>query len=140
MKTSRNFNSLFDTLYGIMDNEAWTSRYSGNYMPAINILESAAQYEIEIAVPGVSKEEFTIQIDSDNNLIIAVEKGAQAPAEKQYLRQGFRTVAFRQRIVLPEDVNRNEVSARIDNGILYIELPRLKPEVVKPEVRNITIA
>ncbi len=140
MKTARNFNNVFDALYSMLDNETWMSRANGSAIPAINITESEGQYEMEFAVPGMTKEDFKIQVDTDANLVVSMEKASKASTEKRYLRQGFRTSAFRQNIVLPDDVDREKISARVENGILYIALPKLKPEVVKPEVRTIGIA
>jgi HSP20 family protein len=140
MRSSRSFNSVLDTLYGMMENEAFMARTSGSAMPAINITDNETGYEMEFAVPGMTKEDFSIQVDTQDNLVVSTIKTPKASPEKRYLRQGFRTVSFRQNIVLPEDVNREEISARVENGILYIALPKVKPVVTKPEVRNIGIA
>lgn len=140
MKTVRNYNNLFDALYGMLDNEAWMSHSTGGAIPAINITDSDQQYELEFAVPGMTKEDFTIQIDTNDNLVVSTEKKTQPTGEKRYLRQGFRPAAFRQSIILPDDVNREEINARVENGILCIVLPKLTPEVVKPQIRNIGIA
>lgn len=140
MKTVRRYNNLFDALYGMLDNEVWMSHTTGSAIPAINITDSEQQYELEFAVPGMTKEDFGIQIDTNDNLVVSTEKTVQPTEGKRYLRQGFRTSAFRQSIVMPDDVNREKISARVENGILYIVLPKLKPEVVKPEVRTIGIA
>lgn len=140
MKTTRNFNTVFDALYSMLDNDVWTYRSNGNAIPAINITEVESQYEMEFAVPGMTKEDFKIQLDTENNLVVSMEKAPKSTPEKRYLRQGFRASAFRQSIVLPDDVNREGISARVENGILYIVLPKLAPEVVKPEVRTIGIA
>lgn len=140
MKTTRNFNNVFDALYSMLDNDAWMSRSNGSNIPAINIAETEGQYEMEFAVPGMTKENFKIQVDTDANLVVSMEKTPQSNTEKRYLRQGFRTAAFRQSIVLPDDVDREKICARVENGILYIVLPKLKPEVVKPEIRTIGIA
>lgn len=140
MRTTRSFNSVFDALYGMLDNEAFMARTTGGAIPAINIIDNETSYEMEFAVPGMTKEDFSIQVDTNDNLVVSMEKAPKTNSEKRYLRQGFRATAFRQSIVLPEDVNRDEISARVENGILYIALPKLKPEVVKPEVRTIGIA
>ena len=124
----------------MLDNDAWTYRSNGNAIPAINITEVESQYEMEFAVPGMTKEDFKIQLDTENNLVVSMEKAPKSTPEKRYLRQGFRASAFRQSIALPDDVNRESISARVENGILYIVLPKLAPEVVKPEVRTIGIA
>ena len=140
MKTARHYNNVFDALYDIFDNDAWMSRSTGGAIPPINIIDSEEQYELEFAVPGMTKEDFGIQIDTNDNLVVTSEKSTQLAEGKRYLRQSFRSTAFRQSIVMPEDVDRNKIKARVENGILYIVLPKLKPEVVKPEVRTIGIA
>ena len=114
MKTVRRYNNLFDALYGMLDNEVWMSHTTGGAIPAINITDSEQQYELEFAVPGMTKEDFGIQIDTNDNLVVSTEKTVQPTEGKRYLR--------------------------VENGILYIVLPKLKPEVVKPEVRTIGIA
>ena len=140
MKTTRRYNNLFDAIYDIFDENAWVSRTAGEAIPPINIIDSEQQYELEFAVPGMKKEDFSIQIDTNDLLVVSTVKPTQSREEKRYLRQSFRTSAFRQSIVMPDDVDRNKISARVDNGILYIILPKLKPEVVKPEIRTIGIA
>lgn len=140
MRSTRSFNSVFDALYGMMENEAFMTRTTGGAMPAINIIDSESGYEMEFAVPGMTKEDFSIQVDTQDYLVVSMNKSPKASSDKRYLRQGFRPVAFRQSIVLPENVNRDEISARVENGILYITLPKVKPAETKPEVRTIGIA
>ena len=140
MKTVRRYNNVFDALYDMFDDNAWISRTTGGAVPPINIIDSENQYELEFAVPGMKKEDFCIQIDTDNRLVVSTEKHSKPLEEKRYLRQSFGTSTFRQSIIMPEDVDREKISARVDSGILYITLPKLKPEVVKPEVRTIGIA
>lgn len=137
---TRSYNTVFDALYGMMANEAWTSHTAGRAIPAINITENELQYELEFAVPGMTKEDFKIQVDTNDYLVVSMEKEEKETIEKRYLRQGFRPSAFRQSIVMPEDVNKDAIAARVENGILYITLPKLKRVEVKPEVRMIGIA
>ena len=140
MKTVRRYNNVFDALYDMFDDNAWISRTTGGAVPPINIIDSENQYELEFAIPGMKKEDFSIQIDTDNRLVVSTEKHSKPLEEKRYLRQSFGISTFRQSIIMPEDVDREKISARVDSGILYITLPKLKPEVVKPEVRTIGIA
>lgn len=82
MKTTRNFNTVFDALYSMLDNDAWTYRSNGNAIPAINITEVESQYEMEFAVPGMTKEDFKIQLDTENNLVVSMEKAPQIDTRK----------------------------------------------------------
>ncbi len=140
MKPTRRFNNVFDALYGMMDNDAWVARSTGNTIPAVNIWENEQQYELEFAVPGLKKEDFNIQLDEENQLVISMEKTVEENENKHYLRHEFAHTVFRQSIVLPENINKDKIQARVENGILFITLPKLSPEAIKPEVRTINIA
>lgn len=139
MKPARRFNNVFDALYGMLDNDAWLTRSTGNSVPAVNISEDDKQYEIEFAVPGAKKEDFNIQIDEENQLVVSMEKTVEENKDKHYLRHEFSHTLFRQTFVLPEDIKRDEISARTENGVLYITLPKLTIEPTKPAVRTINI-
>ena len=112
-------------------------------MPAINLTESESQYELEFAVPGMTKEAFNIQLDTNENLVVSTEKSEKSEnceTPKRYLRHDFGSPAFRQTIVLPNDVDKEAIAARVENGILFITLPKVKVEEAKPQVRQIGIA
>ena len=143
---TRNFNTLYKALYGMTENEAWTSHTTGRAMPAINLTESESQYELEFAVPGMTKEAFNIQLDTNENLVVSTEKSEKSEKSencetpKRYLRHDFGSPAFRQTIVLPNDVDKEAIAARVENGILFITLPKVKVEEAKPQARQIGIA
>lgn len=89
MKTTRNFNTVFDALYSMLDNDAWTYRSNGNAIPAINITEVESQYEMEFAVPGMTKEDFKIQLDTENNLVVSMEKAPKSTPENVICAKDF---------------------------------------------------
>lgn len=121
------FNDFFDT--------EWLQKAKGT-VPAINVTESADEYCVEVAAPGMRKEDFNIMINEDNDLVISMEKKSDSDEKEsnkkdvRYLRREFAYSKFQQALVLPDDVDKTKIGAKMDNGILTIDLPKI---VVKEE-------
>lgn len=117
------FNDFFDN--------DWLMK-SNRTAPAINVYETATDYKVEVAAPGMTKEDFNVHIDEDNNLVISMEKKTESKEgdkkEGRYLRREFSYAKFRQTMFLPEDVDREKISAHVENGLLAIELPKFTKE------------
>ena len=100
--------------------------------PAINVIESDKDYKVEVAAPGMTKEDFNIHLSEDNELVISMEKKTENKEEdkenKKYLRREFSYTKFQQALVLPDDVEKEKISANVTNGVLTIELPKRTPE------------
>ncbi|MDR2085957.1 MAG: Hsp20/alpha crystallin family protein [Dysgonamonadaceae bacterium] len=127
------FNDLFNT--------DWMLRTNAT-APAINILESENEYKIEVAAPGMTKEDFCVRIDDDNNLVVAMEKKQENAEEKRdshYLRREFSYTKFEQRMILPKNVDREKIAAKMENGVLNVSIPKLKEEEIKKNLRMIEI-
>ena len=100
--------------------------------PAINVLENENEYIVELAAPGLRKEEFDISINNDGDLVIKMEKKNEVKDEKaHYLRREFAYSKYEQTLILPDDVNKDEVGARMSDGVLNITLPKLNKTVQK---------
>jgi len=128
------FNDLFD---GEMLNQ-----YAGNTVPAINVKESQNAYTVEVAAPGMTKEDFDVRIDEENNLVISLEKKSteeENKTEERYLRREFRYAKFQQTMILPDDVDKERIGARCDKGILTVDLPKMTQEQIKKAQRCISI-
>ena len=127
------FNDFFDN--------SWMER--ANYTaPAINVIENEKEYEVELAAPGLCKEDFQIHVDHEGNLQIAFEKKNEhneGHKHGRYLRREFSYEKFAQTLLLPEDVDQEKIQARMENGILNIHLPK-REKVAQPEaVKQISI-
>lgn len=136
----RNQNWLPSIFNDFFDN-AWMERTNAT-APAINVIEHEHDYCIEVAAPGMTKEDFGIQIDDDDNLVISMEKKEEKKEEQKngrYLRREFSYSKYRQAIILPDDVDRNKISARVNNGVLEVELPKLPVKAKEAKVTNIEI-
>lgn len=109
--------------------------------PAINVKENQAGYEIEMAAPGMTKDDFYVSVDKDGVLNIKMEhkdENQQKSDAVRYLRREFSYANFEQRLQLPDDVDRDKIMARVEDGVLRIGLPR-KTEKEKI-TKNIEVA
>lgn len=117
------FNDFFDN--------DWLAKANAT-APAINVIESDKDYKVEVAAPGMTKEDFNIHVNEDNELVITMEKQSETKEEdkenKRYLRREFSYSKFEQALVLPEDVVKERITATVTNGILTIDLPKRTPE------------
>ena len=110
--------------------------------PAINVKESDKAYTVELATPGMKKEDFNVHINDEGNLVVKMEQKQEHKEEDKntrYLRREFSYSKFEQTLILPDDVKKEEISAKVDNGVLTVELPKLVEEKVKVS-RQIDIA
>ncbi len=105
--------------------------------PAINVKENQAGYEIEMAAPGMTKDDFYVSVDKDGVLNIKMENQQESDAVR-YLRREFSYANFEQRLQLPDDVDRDKIMAKVEDGVLRIGLPR-KTEKEKI-TKNIEVA
>ena len=121
------FNDLFDVnLMPRMNTQA----------PAINVLESEKSYTVEFAAPGMKKEDFSVNINGEGNLIVKMERKDEQNEQSKnahYLRREFSYAKYEQTLILPDDVEKHKISAKMDNGVLYIELPKTEPAAEKVE-------
>ncbi len=127
------FNDLFDNDFMARANST---------APAINVKESKEAYAVEVAAPGMTKEDFCVRIDEDNNLVIALEKKEEHKDEKEFsfLRREFAYSKFEQTMILPDDVDKEKISATMKHGVLDITLPKLSEKEIKKAQRMIEIA
>ena len=127
------FNDFFDNDWMVKANAT---------APAINVFETEKEYKVELAAPGMTKEDFNVHIDEENNLVISMEKKNEKKEDEKngrYLRREFSYSKFQQTMILPEDVDKEKISATVNNGVLDIELPKLVKEELPKQKRVIEI-
>ncbi|MBQ8469469.1 MAG: Hsp20/alpha crystallin family protein [Clostridia bacterium] len=121
------FNDFFDNPW--MDRPKATA-------PAINVIETAEGYDLELAAPGMTKEDFSIHIDEQGDLVINMEKKVENKEEGRkghYLRREFSYTKFQQTMLLPDDAEREGIAAKVENGVLTVNIPKVrKPQVDEP--------
>lgn len=127
------FNDLFDNNWLLKANAT---------APAINVIETDKEYDVEIAAPGMTKEDFNIRIDEDNNLVVSMEKKNEMTEEdkqKRYLRQEFSYSKFQQMMVLPKNVEKDQIEAKVTDGILTITIPKMTEDALKKAEKVIEV-
>lgn len=132
--------SFFEDLFD--DNRVWRSDLTKGWsdgVPSANIAEDDKAFNIELAVPGMDKEDFQVDIDSGELRISSEKKDEQLREEKSYTRREFSYSSFMRSFILPESVNTDKINAKYENGILKIILPK-KSEVKKLTKKEISIA
>lgn len=129
------FNDFFDN--------DWMERTNAT-APAINVLENEKSYDIELAAPGMTKEDFNVSLNDEGDLVINMEKKEENKEENNkddkrqghYLRREFSYSKFQQTMVLPDDVEKDKISASVVNGVLKVNIPKLQKQEV-PEAKKI---
>ena len=137
MMPARRFNqtwlpSIFDDFF----DTNWMGRANAT-APAINVIEDDKEYRVELAAPGLTKDDFDVHIDEDNNLVIYMEKKTDNREGKdnkgRYLRREFSYTKFQQTLLLPDDVKKDAIAAAVADGVLTVTLPKETVEE-KPQV------
>lgn len=127
------FNDFFDTDFMPRVNAT---------APAINVKESEKDYTVELAAPGLTKDDFTVNVDNDGNLHIKIENKSNKKEEDKkshYLRREFSYSNYQQSYTLPEDADREKISAKVADGILEVEIPKLTPKEEAKTTKNIEV-
>lgn len=127
------FNDLFNT--------DWMFRTNAT-APAINISESNDNYRIDVAAPGMTKDDFSVRVDEDNNLVISMEQkteNTQDDKESRYLRREFSYSKFEQRMILPNNADKEKIQAKMENGVLNISIPKFSENQLKENMKLIEI-
>src|SRR5574344_3039073 len=128
-----NSNSWFPTVFDDFFNSDWMPKMKAP-APAVNVKEDQKEYTMELAVPGIKKEFCRVNINADGNLDIAIENKMEHKDEdkkQHYLRREFSYTNYQQTYTLPDDVAKDRISAKVDNGILTVVMPKLKKEESK---------
>lgn len=121
--------SMFNDFF---DND-WMEK-SNATAPAINVLENEQSYDLELAAPGMTKDDFKVSLDENGDLVINMEKKQENNDEKKhghYLRREFSYSKFQQTMLLPEDADREKINAQVEHGVLKVNIPKVVK--VEPE-------
>ncbi|MCR4995339.1 MAG: Hsp20/alpha crystallin family protein [Bacteroidales bacterium] len=134
-------NSWFPTVFDDFFNSDFVPSTSRT-APAVNVKEDEKAYTMEVAAPGLKKEFCRISINDEGNLNLAIENKFEHKEEdkkEHYLRREFSYTNYQQAYTLPEDVDKNAITAKVEDGVLTLVLPKIKKEEVKVS-RSIDIA
>ena len=109
--------------------------------PRMNIMETKDNYKLELCIPGLTKEDVKLSIDVEGNLVVEMVKETknEKKEEMRYLRHEFSVEHFRQTVMLPEDIHKENISAKVENGILDIVIPKVTVEEKKQTMQTIEV-
>jgi len=109
--------------------------------PRMNIMETKDNYKLELCIPGLTKEDVKLSIDVEGNLVVEMVKETknEKKEEMRYLRHEFSVEHFRQTVMLPEDIHKENISAKVENGILDIVIPKVTVEEKKQAMQTIEV-
>ena len=133
--------SWFPTVFDEFFNNDWMPKMQTT-APAINVKENSNAYTMEFAVPGIKKEFCRVNLNADGNLEVTIENKLEHKEENKkehYLRREFSYSNYQQVYVLPDDVVKDNIGAKVDNGVLTITMPRVAKDDVKRIQRQIAI-
>ena len=108
---------FFPSLFNDFFNDSWIMPQFHSTSPAINVSEDDKGYKVEIAAPGMTKDDFNVSI-SDGDIIIAMEE---------------------QRLTLPDNVEKQNITAQMTDGVLCIDIPKMTPDEKAKECQCIEI-
>ena len=131
------------SLFNDFMNDDWFTSRTSTSVPALNVVENDKEYELEFAVPGLKKEELNLQIDADGVMSISMVRNHEDNKEdrkRNYIRREFSYQEFNQSYILPEDADRDKISAKVQDGVLTINVPKLPAEKQPQTVQSIEIS
>jgi len=127
------FNNLIDRFFN--DSLARSGGSSYSFVPRVDVIENEKSFEIHVAVPGMNKEDFKIDLN-DNYLIISGErKWANEKKETNFHTIETQYGTFSRTFTLPENVDATKISAKYVNGILEVNIPKDEKKVLKSTIK-----
>jgi HSP20 family protein len=107
-------------------------------VPAVNITENKENYQVSLAVPGMKKDDFKIDINGNMLTISSEQEENKEEKDKKFTRKEYSYSSFSRSFTLPEEINKEKIEAKYEEGVLKISLPR-KEEAKKPLAKHIAV-
>ena len=102
------------------------NRLVRTHTPAINVIETDNEYKLELAAPGMSRDDFKISVD-DSHLVVSMEKKEEKKEggkNEKYIRKEFSYSKYEQKLLLPENIKEDQIEAKMKHGVLHIVIPK----------------
>jgi HSP20 family protein len=133
------FSSIVENFFGRSADDIFALPKS-SLIPAVNIVQSDKSYAVEVAAPGLKKNDFKIEVE-DGILTISAEKEEEKEDKnKKYTRREYSYNAFSRSFVLPENVKASDVKAQYEDGVLRINVPKMQVETKKAVPTKVAIS
>ena len=125
------FDSLFDNFFGDWSKDFSMIKDSGfkEFSPSVNFIEGENEYTLEAEVPGMDKENISVELHGDSLILSGTKKEESTEKKEKVHRREFSYGSFKRVFTLPVDVDRDSVKAYFEKGVLKVKLMK-KPELV----------
>jgi HSP20 family protein len=139
-KTGERIPSVFDDFFKPWNEWFDNGSFWGRTMniPAVNITEHKDEYQVSLAVPGMKKDDFKIDVDGNMLTISSEKEENKEEKDKKFTRKEYNYSSFSRSFTLPEEINKEKIEARYEDGVLKIALPRRK-EAKKLTAKQIAV-
>lgn len=139
LRKGTTFPSFMDDFLGRDFFSNFFDNQTGMSMPSVNIIEGKEDFRIEVAVPGLDKKDFKIDLNN-NVLVISSEKEVKNEQnDEKYMRKEFSYSSFQRSFTLPNSVDAEKINAAYKDGVLNVTIPKKEDAKEKPP-RTIKIA
>ena len=139
-KVNQRMPSVFDDFFRPwnewFDNGEFLSRTLS--IPAVNIIEHKDEYLVSLAVPGLKKDDFKINVEGNMLTISSEKEENKEEKDKKFTRKEYNYSSFSRSFTLPEEINKEKIDAKYEDGVLKISLPR-KEETKKNNPKHISV-
>lgn len=122
----------------IFNNSLFDHSILGDYRAKLDVSGSEKEYEVSIDLPGLSEDDIQIELNGNTLVVKGQKEEKNESKDKQYYRVERSVGSFQRTLSLPEDANRDEISANMKNGLLAIQIPR--KALPKDDVKRISIS
>ncbi|HNS12182.1 MAG TPA: Hsp20/alpha crystallin family protein [Bacteroidia bacterium] len=122
------FKSLLSDFFE-SENLSMRDLFQKEWIPAVNVSETEKEYEIEMAVPGMTKNDFKVKVEDGVLSISSEKKEEKEDKKKNYTRREFSYRSFDRSFTLPENATSDDVKAKYEDGILKLSIGKKKNAV-----------
>jgi len=137
MKLINTTTPWFPTIVDELFNTGWAQRpaIKTGTLPAVNVLEEDKAFELQFAVPGKNKNDFTLEIEEGVLTVDLQTSELDETLNQRFTRREFAYEAFQRTFTLPESVDAQKIDAHYTDGVLYVRLPKRKEALPEPKKR-----
>lgn len=129
-------NPFFNDIYSLLNDSVLSDKFAVR-TPAVNIAETENEFEVELAVPGLKKEDFKINLEKNVLTVSAEKKAEEVNENKKYSKREYSYSSFTRSFTLPQSADQNKIEADYKDGILTLTIA--KKEEAKIQSREITV-
>lgn len=119
------FTGLFDPFFKRQFSD-WMGKDFIETIPNVNILETPSAYHVEMAAPGLKKDDFSIKMDGDVVTISGSRQSEQTTEGKEFTRREYNYSSFSRSFTVPQQVDQNKITASYTDGVLKVDFPKME--------------